>query len=250
VRPKILDLFCGSGGCSVGYHRAGFDVVGVDNEPQPHYPFAFVKHDAIDFFRLIYNESCCWQSIMSEFKLSCFDVIHASPPCQAYSTGKNMWKGRLADDRHPDLIPVVRELLEKSGKVYVIENVVGAPLKDPMMLCGDMFGLAVKRHRLFESNAFLWHHPECRSHHPLFTVSVFGGGALSRTPKNGWTKGTGNFMQKRIHVSAEEASKAMGIEWMTRDELSQAIPSAYTEFIGRQLIALLKRGVSCEVVAS
>jgi DNA (cytosine-5)-methyltransferase 1 len=221
VRPRLLDLFCKAGGCSVGYHRAGFDVIGVDIEPQPRYPFPFVQADALN----------------PPFDLSEFDAIHASPPCQAYSAGRNMWKGRLPDDRHPDLVESTRRLLKASGRPYVIENVEGAPLVEPVVLCGDMFGLGVKRHRLFETSFFIWNPPRCRSSHPEFVVSVFGGGALSRTPPGGTTThGTGNFMQRRVHVAHEKAKAAMGIGWMTRDELSQAIPPAYTEWLGRELL--------------
>lgn len=223
MKPRMLDLFCKAGGAGMGYHLAGFEVVGVDIEPQPRYPFEFHQADAMTF------------------PLDGFDAIHASPPCQAYSAGKNMWKGRLPDDRHPDLVDATRERLRASGLPYVIENVEGAPLTNYVVLCGDMFGLGVKRHRLFETSFFIWNPPVCRSSHPDFVVSVFGGGALSRTPEGGTTvHGTGNFMQRRVHVSHEMAKQAMGIDWMTRDELSQAIPPAYTRFIGTQLLAHLE----------
>jgi DNA (cytosine-5)-methyltransferase 1 len=220
TRPRLLDLFCGAGGCSVGYHRAGFDVVGVDLHPQPRYPYEFVQADALTF------------------PLDGFDAVHASPPCQAYSAGRNMWKGRLPDDRHPDLVDATRARLIAAEAPYVIENVEGAPLTNYVVLCGDMFGLGVKRHRLFETSFFIWNPPICRASHPDFVASVFGNGALSRTPRGGTTThGTGNFMQQRVHVTHEEAKRAMGIDWMTRDELSQAIPPAYTEWIGEQLLA-------------
>ena len=221
-KPRLLDLFCGAGGAAMGYHRAGFDVIGVDLHPQPHYPFEFHQADAMTF------------------PLDGFDAVHASPPCQAYSAGKNMWKGRLPEDRHPDLVDATRARLVASGLPYVIENVEGAPLTNYVVLCGDMFGLGVKRHRLFETSFFIWNPPVCRRSHPDFEVSVFGGGALSRTPSGGWTKGTGNFMQRRVHVAHERAKVAMGIDWMGRDELSQAIPPAYTEWIGTQLLAALE----------
>jgi DNA (cytosine-5)-methyltransferase 1 len=209
-----LDLFAGAGGCSVGYARAGFSVVGVDIQPQPRYPFEFHQADALDVLA------------DAEF-LAGFDVIHASPPCQAYSAGKNIWKGRLDDNRHPDLVDPIRGLLKTSGLPYIIENVVGAPLLAPSLLCGDMFGLGVKRHRLFETSFFLMAPPPCRTHHPDFFVSVFGGGAKARKTGRGFLK---------TNVVHRQASEAMGIDWMTRDELSQAIPPAYTEFIGAQLL--------------
>lgn len=221
-KPRLLDLFCGAGGAAMGYHRAGFEVVGVDLNPQPNYPFEFHQADAMTF------------------ELPGFDAIHASPPCQAYSAGKNMWHGRLPADRHPDLVDATRARLVAVGVPYVIENVEGAPLENFVVLCGDMFGLGVKRHRLFETSFMIWNPPVCRRSHPDFIVSVFGGGALSRTPPGGTTThGTGNFMQKRTHIPIAVAKEAMGIDWMKRHELSQAIPPAYTEFIGGQLLAAI-----------
>lgn len=205
----------------MGYSRAGFDeIVGIDIVNQPNYPFHFIKADAL----------------RPPVRLEDFDLIHASPPCQAHSAGKNMWKGRLEDDRHPDLVGPTRVMLQASGVPFVIENVEGAPLTDYITLCGDSFGLGVKRHRLFETSWFIWNPPACRPDHPDFVVSVFGGGALSRTPRGGWTQGTGNFMQRRVHVAHEQAKIAMGIDWMTRDELSQAIPPAFCQFIGEQFL--------------
>lgn len=193
----------------MGYHRAGFEVVGVDVEPQPRYPFEFHQADAM------------------MFPLDGFDAIHASPPCQAYSAGKNIWKGRLPEDRHPDLVAATRERLVAAGVPWVIENVVGAPLTNYVVLCGDMFGLGVKRHRLFETSFMVWAPPQCRRQHPHFFVSVFGGGAKARKTGRGFPK---------TNVVHGEASRAMGIDWMARGELSQAIPPAYTEWIGRRLI--------------
>jgi DNA (cytosine-5)-methyltransferase 1 len=210
TRPKLLDLFCGAGGAAMGYYRAGFDVVGVDNRPQPRYPFEFHQADALTF------------------RLDGFDAIHASPPCQAYSAGRNIWRGRLAEDRHPDLVGPVRDMLTASGRPYVIENVVGAPLRNPTVLCGDSFALGVKRHRLFETSFFIWAPPVCRKAHPDFFVSVFGGGAKARKAGRGFPK---------TNVVHADASAAMGIDWMTRDELSEAIPPAYTAFIGEQLLS-------------
>lgn len=197
----------------MGYHRAGFDVVGVDLEPQPRYPFEFHQADAMTH------------------SLAGFDAIHASPPCQAYSAGRNIWKGRLPEHRHPDLVAGTRARLAGAGVPYVIENVVGAPLANYVVLCGDMFGLGVKRHRLFETSFMVWNPPACRSNHPDFYVSVFGGGAKARKTGRGFPK---------TNVVHARASAAMGIDWMTRDELSQAIPPAYTEHIGRQLLQAIE----------
>lgn len=134
-KPRLLDLFCGAGGAAMGYHRAGFEVVGVDLKPQKHYPFEFHQADALEFLAEHGRE---------------FDVIHASPPCQAHTSLKN-----LHDKDYPELIEPTRRLLEKTGLPYIIENVVGAPLRNPILLCGSSFGLRVRRHRLFESNWFL-----------------------------------------------------------------------------------------------
>ena len=137
---RLLDLFCGAGGSAVGYHRAGFEVVGVDNRPQPRYPFEFIQADALDF---VTPPSGCQFGVY-------FDAIHASPPCQAFTDLKSMWNA----GQHEDLITPLRPLLENTGLPYVIENVEGArsALRDPVTLCGSSFGLKVRRHRLFETN--------------------------------------------------------------------------------------------------
>lgn len=210
-KPRLLDAFCGAGGAAVGYHRAGFDVVGVDHKPQPRYPFEFHQGDALEFIREHGHE---------------FDAIHASPPCQAYTMAQNAAKNAGA---HPDLVGPVRDVLEQTGKPYVIENVVGAPLRATVMLCGLSFGLKVKRHRLFESNVLLWGRA-CPDHNQDYFV-IFGHEVRSR--RHGQAAGRKN--------NIAEGRKAMGIDWMTRDELSEAIPPAYTEFIGRQLMTALER---------
>lgn len=214
TRPRLLDLFSGAGGAARGYQQAGFYVVGVDIELQPNYcGDEFVQADALTF------------------PLKGFDAIHASPPCQAYSVGSHIWKGRLADDRHPDLVGPTRERLKATGLPYVMENVVGAPLTNYVVLCGDMFGLGVKRHRLFETNFMVWNPPACRPGHPDFFVRVFGGGAKAKKTGRGFPK---------TNVVHALASEAMSIDWMTRDELSQAIPPAYCCFIGKQLMSVLE----------
>ena len=207
--PRLLDLFCGAGGCAMGYHRAGFEVVGVDINPQPHYPFEFDQADALTY------------------PLEGFDVIHASPPCQHYAKfSRNL--GTAA--RHPDLVPPMQKRL--AGHVYVLENVVGAPLVWPFMLCGSMFGLHVRRHRLFES-PFLQPHlifapMACR--HDGIPIGVYG---------NGTTVWHREKLGRNVHVA--EKREAMGIDWMTGAELKESIPPAYTEWIGRQVLAILQR---------
>ena len=211
--PLLLDLFCGAGGAAMGYHRAGFRVVGVDIEPQPHSPFEFVRADAMTF------------------PLDGFDVVHASPPCQAYSSLRVI--NRRSPLEHPDLIAPLRERLQQSGLIFVIENVPGAPLLSPVRLCGSIFGLRVRRHRLFESNVLVLSSP-CRHKEQGQPVAVYGDHPESSAPRK--TPGGGGFNRAR---TLTEGHQAMGIDWMGWRELTQAIPPAYTEWIGRQLMAVL-----------
>lgn len=208
-RPRLLDLYCKAGGCSMGYHRAGFDVVGVDIEPQPNYPFEFYQADALTY------------------SLDGFDAYHASPPCPGYSVLAAMHPDR----EWPLLIEPTRERLIATGKPYVIENVETAPLSRcpdlfgnyGVMLCGSMFKLGVdrgylRRHRLFETS-FPIPQPDC--HHKGRAVGVYGHG--------------GHTGKHRMLYRAE-AAEAMQIDWMNRDEMCQAIPPAYTEYIGKFLM--------------
>ncbi len=219
TRPRLLDLFCGAGGCSVGYHRAGFEVVGVDIKPMPRYPFKFIQGEALEYAAAHGHE---------------FDAIHASPPCQAYSVTKS-----LTAKAHPELVPQTRELLRAIGKPYAIENVPGAPLIDALTLCGTMFGLDVIRHRLFECNPPLFFPPATCAHAGKSTSSSKGikRAGITRAP----TLADGfKFVTVVGHdYLVSEGRQAMGIDWMTRDELSQAIPPAYTEYIGRHLMEVL-----------
>lgn len=217
-RPRLLDAFCGAGGAGMGYHRAGFEVVGVDIAPQPRYPFAFHQGDAIDYIRRHGHE---------------FDAIHASPPCQRYSIANNI-HGR---DDHPDLIAPTREALRATGRPWVIENVPGAPMPGAVVVCGLALGCNIKRHRLFESNVLLFG-TGCPKGHPGDWLLVFGHTVLSRGAVIGRAKGGGPVI-RRQHVGTDLGRAAMGIDWMTRDELSEAIPPAYTEYIGRQLLTVL-----------
>ena len=207
-KPRLLDLFCGAGGAAMGYHRAGFEVVGVDINPQPHYPFEFHQGDAMTW------------------PLEGFDVIHASPPCQVFVT-RGRTQRRADRPPHLDLVPQTRHRLDASGTRYVIENVATSSLRPDIVLCGSMFGLKVRRHRHFEGRPPLlpWT-PMCNHTGPIF--GVYGHGAGPRKERTDW--GT-----------VADWREAMGIDWMTRDELTQAIPPAYTEWIGRQLLASLER---------
>lgn len=213
-RPRLLDLFCCAGGAAVGYHQAGFDVVGVDIVDRPNFPFEFRQDDALKL-DLAY--------------LASFDAIHASPPCQSYS---DLAKRNRNGHEWPRLIEPVREMLIAVGRPYVIENVEGAPLIDPVVLCGTMFpGLRVIRHRLFEAN-FKITAPPHKKHPKVHTFdkrkSHFG-------KTNEWT----DFVQVTGggNCTIAAARDAMGIDWMTKGEINEAIPPAYTELIGRQLLA-------------
>ena len=197
----------------MGYYRAGFtEIVGVDINSQKRYPFEFVQGDALEYVAIHGQE---------------FDVIHASPPCQAYSISKN--NGYHQDA--PKLIPLVRKLLRRSNKIYIIENVYGAPLEAAIQLCGASFGLGVSgldlnRHRYFECSLFFLS-PPCQ-HMRGKTIGVYGNGT------NSWHK-------KKLGrcVTIEEMRKAMGIDWMIRKELSQAVPPAYTEWLGKEILKLI-----------
>lgn len=221
TRPRLLDLFSGAGGCAVGYHRAGFDVVGVDLHPQRNYPFEFHQADALTY------------------PLDGFDAIHASPVCKLWS---RVTRTAVDPTVHPDLLTPMRERLAEWGGPYVIENVPEAPLIDPIILCGSMFDLDVKRHRGFEANWGLKNHWwPCR--HGIWTPRFH--------PNRSDRKKNPNAKARVVTVAGHgndgpggrvaDWRKAMGIDWMTRDELAQAIPPVYTEFIGGQLLAHLER---------
>ena len=215
-RPVLLDLYCGGGGASEGYSRAGFRVVGVDKNPQPNYPYEFIRADAIE-------KAKDWDFLAQ------FDAVHASPPCQRYSNASNCRPG-LAE-LYPDLIAETRMHLKNFGLPYIIENVAGARrlLESPTMLCGAMFGKKTYRHRFFETTFAL--EP---IGHPAHVVPTSRAGH--------WKPGTyvsvaGNAAPIKL------AKEAMAINWMRRPELVEAIPPYFTEWIGRQLLAHLQEKV-------
>lgn len=217
---RLLDLYCCAGGAGAGYAKAGFDVVGVDINPQPNYPFEFHQADAVEFLIEHGGE---------------FDAIHASPPCQDHTTLTKGNRGREGwVDDHVDLVDATRRGLVASGRPWVIENVVGSPLLDPTRLCGLMFDLKVFRHRLFESNIELDEpgHPTHKGHRVAgWRHGVKHDGDMFAVYGSGGGKGT-----------VQEWQDAMGIYHTgSRRELAEAIPPAYTEFIGRQLLAHLKK---------
>ncbi len=223
---KVLDLFCGAGGAGEGYRRAGFEVTGVDIKAQPRYPFEFIQADALEYLRTHGGE---------------YDVLHASPPCQRYSVASKSHNGKA--ESHPDLVGPVRDILHKLEVPWVIENVIGAPLLNPVILCGTMFpGLRVIRHRQFESNIALVA-PKCKPHPLCYTMDKRKPhyGRLDEMEAFVMVNGGGN-------CSKVAAADAMGINWMTKGEMNDAIPPAYTKYIGRQLMQFLlgkmERGTS------
>lgn len=216
MRPRLLDLFCKAGGASAGYHAAGFDVTGVDIEPQPDYPFEFIRADALTV------------------DLSGFEVIAASPPCQAHSQATPVDRRHL----HPDLIePVRRRLVEvvRSGGAwaYVIENVPGAPLRDPVTVCGETLRLGVRRHRLFESNLPL-HGTACWHDRPERAVPVYG--SYGQRPTRHRRRNPLDVEAVASRHTTDHARAAMGIDWMPWPALTQAIPPAYTFWLGLQIL--------------
>lgn len=259
-RPRALDLFCGAGGAAVGLYRAGFDVVGVDIKPRPRYPFEFHQGDALSF------------------AAAGFDLVWASPPCQRFSIySRNLG----TSENHPDLLDPTRGALEASGAVWIIENVPGAPLRQPTVLCGSMFDLDVRRHRLFETSFPIFPFLECRHwiwkdrKYPgvleRLPVDVTGKGNRRHVDRGGrhgvckkplttdharramdvgkiapvpvYGRGTPQWHRKKYgrNISVDEQRAAMTIGWMTREELSQAIPPAYSEWLGRHALNHLAR---------
>jgi DNA (cytosine-5)-methyltransferase 1 len=330
-RPLLLDLFCGAGGAAMGYHRAGFDVVGIDRSPQKRYPFPFIEGGALQLLEALIEGDSIDTEYGATYYLADFSAIHASPPCQAYTSLRH-----IAKRNHPDLIDPTRELLIKTGLPWIIENVPGAPINAMLMLCGTMFGLRtncgaeLQRHRYFETNWWFELAPECQhgqsgvngvygehQRDRRRTITVAGDcprnmhadnqimeakrrviGIYGNTPENPATGGghtkskrnstitvtgdhprdasaelknrkarsitvtghtaTGNTpskerrrtisvtgstaQQNTVHnlvretFTVQDARDAMGIDWMIMKELSQAIPPAYTEYIGRSLL--------------
>lgn len=219
LKPVLLDVFSGAGGCAAGYERAGFSCVGIDVEPQPNYiGDQFIQADALRILEMVAEGYEEWDNIIA---------IHASPPCQGYTTMNN----RHGSDV-PKLIEATRELLDATGLPYVIENVAGArsEMKMPIRLVGEMFGLAVHRPRLFEANWPLMGIPSPpRQKDP---VAVYGKNDQRRL----WTRKDGTELRAATLLEAQDA---MGIGWMGWDEIREAVPPAYTEFIGHQLAGWL-----------
>jgi DNA (cytosine-5)-methyltransferase 1 len=220
VKLRLLDAFSGAGGAGYGYSLAGFDVTGVDHRPMPRYPFRHIAIDALEYIREHGHE---------------YDAIHCSPPCQAHSSLRWMHNAKC----HVDLIPQTRQLLRETGLPYVIENVVGAPLLSPILLCGTMFGLGsgdaeLRRHRLFETNWWPGLMPVCNHGQRSRVIGVYGGHGRDRR------RGDQNTVLNPQGFPATSRREALGIDWMSEAELSQAIPPAFTRFVGEQLRQLIE----------
>lgn len=219
---RLLDLFSGAGGCARGYQLAGFHVTGIDSEKQPRYAGdVFICADALEYVAAHGHE---------------FDAIHASPPCQKYTGMRNITIARFGSaPDHPDLIDPTRRALEATGKPWVIENVQNSPLRTQVILCGAALGLRhTARHRHFESNVMLWSPPRCCHKQEEYTIGVYG------EKPDGRRVSQRQYRLCRIARSLEEAQQLMGIDWMLWDEIKQAIPPAYTRWIGEQLMAALE----------
>jgi DNA (cytosine-5)-methyltransferase 1 len=227
MRPRLLDLFCCAGGAAMGYHRAGFDVVGVDIAPQPHYPFESHQADALEFISAHGHE---------------FDAIHASPPCQPYSTGvvsrSSKWNHTKGKDEAA-LIGATHALLVASGKPWVIENVMGARAHMPspwFALCGAMFDRPIPRHRAFSTSFYVLapEHPKCR------------GLALRAAQELGWEYRDMSVTGKgRRAGTSERWAYLLGVDWpMTQHEMAESIPPVYTAHVGAQLMAHLITGAA------
>jgi DNA (cytosine-5)-methyltransferase 1 len=219
ARPLLLDLFCGAGGAAVGYHRAGFDVVGVDIKHQPHYPFPFVQGDALVTLDALIDGCVMGNATVGAWRLGDFAAVHASAPCQAYAEAATTRK--RAD--HPDLLDPTRERLIASGKPYVIENIATAPMPTSVLLCGATFRLPIIRHRRFEVEPELVLLPSC---------------CPQRSHARAVTHGPGFYPYARGSWEAAWRKHVLPVvwPWMTLAEAGQAIPPAYTEHLGSHLI--------------
>lgn len=226
-RPLLLDLFCGGGGAAAGYAAAGFEVIGVDIDRQPNYPFPFIRADAIAFLNGVFDDV--------QHGYTQWAAIHASPPCQPYSRGVTSRSSKWNDTKgrdEPQLIEPVRELLVAINRPWVIENVPGAPLNG-ITLCGSMFGLDIPRHRIFETSRPLVAppHPRCR------------GIAKTAAERRGWEYRDMSVTGKGRHAGTSDRwAELLGIDWpMRQHDLKEAIPPAYTNWVGNELMDMIQR---------
>ena len=235
MKPKLLDLFCGAGGASMGYYRAGFKVYGIDNKSQPHYPFPFLRLDALEAMeKLLRGEYLTFcNATINTLGFKDFSVYHASPPCQAWLDCNRCGK---KDTKHPRLIEPTREILQRVGLPFVIENIHRSPLNANLMLCGTMFGLRVIRHRYFECSF----RPPLSPFHCYHWGSVARGDFIGVYGRGGKGPRTPSGRIPSPLNPQVTPAVAMDIDWMILRELQQAIPPAYTEYIGKYLMLELK----------
>lgn len=220
---RLLDLFCCQGGAGMGYHLAGFEVVGVDIAPQPRYPFQFVQADALVYLA----------QIIASGEIREYDAIHASPPCQEYSSLRHM-KTR----EYPAILGAVRERLSATGLPWIMENVQRAPMHHGVLLCGTALGMRVRRHRLFDSSHLLY--PPGLCHHTPDDVNVYGHGAWNYRPWGDSQKHWQRTNTKQCPLPIADAKAAFGASWMTQAGLAECIPPAYTQWLGQQLMTVLE----------
>lgn len=256
---RVLDLFCGGGGASMGYSLAGFEVVGIDDKPQPDYPFPFATLDAMQVMKwLTGGDPAYWWSPseplfatddndrhpVTEWCLDDFDLIHASPPCQPFTRARKLMEAQGGKPKSVDLLTPILPMLKDLGVPYVVENVPGAPMRPDIILCGSMFGLKVRRHRWFQSNLTLRPPGPCRHKEqgkPIGVYHVMGDTA------QGVDRTTGRYViGGSTAKTLEEGREAMGIDWMPWKSLKEAIPPAYSRWIGHEVRRVLDGQVRAE----
>lgn len=225
-RPLLLDLFCCEGGASAGYVRAGFEVLGVDIAPQKRYPYRFLQADALGFLQWLMDSGAIRQ----------FAAVHASPPCQHESTLKSM-----VTHYYPDLLAPTRDALVKMGKEtgipWIVENVATAAMHQGIQICGTALGLNVRRHRRFDSSHLLYGPGRCK--HDLDNINVYGHNAWNYRKRSEEYRHWHRHNANQCPVPKVVAATAFEAEWMTLHGLAECIPPAYTEFLGRQLLAVI-----------
>lgn len=229
MKPFLLDLYCCAGGAAYGYHQAGFEVIGVDIEPQPHYPFPFYQDDALNVLDILLSGNA-WH----DYHLSDFSALHASPECQGYTRCNLSPK-----ERYQQQIALVRERFQATGKLYVIENVMGAKkhMQASLLLCGSMFNLPMQRHRLFETNIRAMLCPPKPCDDRKASINVYGHSVWDSSLPGTQRK---DGRPRPDSVSIEIGREVMGTPWMNIEELAEALPPVYTHWIGEQLMAELE----------
>jgi DNA (cytosine-5)-methyltransferase 1 len=228
----LLDLFCGGGGASWGYHQAGFDVIGVDSRPQPLYPFEFHQMDAMDALSRLRGDEAVFEGKK-------VDLIHLSPPCKAHTRAKHIREAQGRQSSEPNLLTPSLRMLEDVRTPWIVENVPGAPMRKELELCGSMFGLKVRRHRWFCAHQDLFLYPPGVCDHVTQGKPVGVYHTMNDTVQGKDNERGGYVIGGSTAKTLEEGQEAMGIDWLTWKPLTQAIPPAYTKFIGGILMRQL-----------